>query len=46
MAGPDDEPRPDQRRRAVRNAVILAVVAVAFYAGFIFVEYLRSQGGG
>jgi hypothetical protein len=40
-----DEHRPQQRRTAVRNAVILAVVAAAFYFGFIFVEYLRSQGG-
>lgn len=40
-----DERKPQQRRKAVRNAIILAVVAVGFYAGFIFVEYLRSQGG-
>jgi len=41
-----DERDPQQRRKAVRNAIILALVAVAFYGGFIFVEYLRSQGGG
>jgi len=41
-----DERTPQQRRKALRNAVIVAVVAVAFYAGFIFVEYLRSRGGG
>lgn len=31
-----------RRRRAVRNALLLALVALAFYAGFILLGALRA----
>lgn len=40
-----DERTPEQRRGVRRTAILLGLVAVAFYLGFILMEYLRSQGG-
>lgn len=40
----DGTSQPD-RKRAVRSALVLLLVAVAVYGSFIFVQYLRSQGG-
>ncbi|MGB5621066.1 MAG: hypothetical protein WBN65_01105 [Gammaproteobacteria bacterium] len=37
--------RQPDRKRAVRSAVVLFVLAIAVYGSFIFVQYLRSQGG-
>ncbi|MGD8976515.1 MAG: hypothetical protein PVG91_02860 [Gammaproteobacteria bacterium] len=34
-----------ERRRVIRTAVVLFLVAVAVYGSFIFAQYLRSQGG-
>jgi uncharacterized membrane protein (DUF485 family) len=33
----------EQRRRAKRAAVLLGLVAAAFYIGFIVLTYFRSQ---
>ena len=33
----------ERRRRAKRAAVMLGLVAAAFYVGFIILTYLRSQ---
>jgi hypothetical protein len=32
-----------RRRRAKRAAVVLGIVAAAFYVGFIILTYLRGQ---
>lgn len=40
-----DGTRQRDRKGAVRSAVVLFLLAVAVYGSFIFVQYLRSQGG-
>ncbi len=37
----DDDVRA-RRRRAVRTAIVLGLVALAFYAGFIVMSVMRS----
>jgi hypothetical protein len=32
-----------RRRRALRTAIVLGLVALAFYAGFIAMSVMRSQ---
>jgi hypothetical protein len=32
-----------RRRRAVRTAIVLGLVALAFYVGFILVSVMRSE---
>jgi hypothetical protein len=41
-AMPSDQ-QADRRRRAKRAAVLLGLVAAAFYFGFIVLMYLRGQ---
>ena len=41
MDAKDDSAR---RARVIRNAIVLAVFAVAVYGTFIFVQYQRSRG--
>ena len=40
LSSPDME---EKRRRAKRAAVLLGLVAAAFYIGFIVMTYFRSQ---
>ena len=42
MSRSDDSAR---RSKVVRNAILLALAAIAVYGAFIFVQYQRSQLG-
>lgn len=41
----DDALRQAQRRRAMRTALLLALLAIAIYAGFIAMTVHRSRAG-
>ncbi|MDE2196649.1 MAG: hypothetical protein KGJ56_05625 [Gammaproteobacteria bacterium] len=41
MTIPERETLPQRRRRALRTAVIVALVALAFYVGFFFVMHWK-----
>jgi len=34
----------DDKRVVRRNAILLALLAAAFYAAFVLAQYIRSQG--
>ncbi len=44
MSNPEQAPLEQRRRRAVRTAIIAALVAVAFYVGFIlFMRWTHNR---